>query len=176
MSKSEKKILETPHYQTCVDTKCPEFKDKMLTCETLKCGNCKLKNVHLLAARPRQHLNNKKHGLWVIYNGSLTTNIIYVNGKKDGLECTWITYVNNESEDKDDWFEVEQMIIKDNFVNDKLEGNCYKWYNDGDPAGEYQYEDGKMLDGSKEFDADGNISRIFENGEWKETDENQKSN
>ena len=101
----------------------------------------------------KNYKNDKLNGEYKEYFPNVKKTICkigqYVDDKKEG---EWIEYHNNLSQNK--------ISLKENYVNDKLEGLILSYYENGQLMKEENYKDGKR---------EGEYKSFYENGQIKQS-------
>ncbi len=155
------------HYQTCHDLQCSLFdaESPLKGCSALKSSSCRYQTVHILnGTEDDQKLNGQYHGIqreWYwsemlsedVKTDRLLEELVYVNGKMEGMQRTWHRNGQLESEKvfKDgnyhglhrDWHVNGQLKSECNYENGLYHGLYRAWRAGGELCEEGSYVNGK---------------------------------
>jgi uncharacterized protein len=89
-----------------------------------------------------------------VRNEQLKSEVLYIDGKKNGLKRTWFkdgqlqleeTYVDNELDGlKKEWYSNGQLHLEETYVDNELDGLQKKWYWNGQLKSEITFRDEKI--------------------------------
>lgn len=118
-----------------------------------------------------QYADGELDGLQKIYHEGVRTEIVYANGKREGIEKTWYPsgqlmvetpWVNGVMEGSATfYYENGSIQATVPYYNNKIEGVQKSWHENGAPQGEETYSD-NLLNGRSVFrEPDGAVSMEF---------------